>query len=79
VPEDSIVEKRMFLTEIRQLRYLSIIAGPRTSTEIAYIAFLTKLQKRQCPKMKFAFLIPKNTNSRFLAKKKDLLQYQKCG
>jgi hypothetical protein len=32
VPEDSIVEKRMFLTEIKQLRYLSIIAGPRTST-----------------------------------------------
>jgi len=45
-------------------------SGPNTSIKNSYIVFFTKMQKRQSPKMRFAFLISENTTSRFLTKKK---------
>jgi hypothetical protein len=35
--------------------------GLSTSIKSTYIVFLTKMQKRQIPKMRFAFLISENT------------------
>jgi hypothetical protein len=55
---------------VADYRFLAITAGSSISIYIAYIVFFTKMQKRQSPKMKFAFLISENTTSRFLAKEK---------
>ena len=43
------------------LEYLAKSATWNESIPIAYIVFLTKMQKRQNPKMRFAFLISENT------------------
>jgi hypothetical protein len=41
--------------------YLAMSAGFSTSIKSSYILCLTKMQKRQTPKMRFAFLISGNT------------------
>jgi len=54
------------MTEIASayvLRYLAKTARSNTVIKSSYILFLTKMQKRQSPKMRFAFLISKNTIS----------------
>jgi hypothetical protein len=45
----------------KKYRYFAKSAGKSTSILIAYIAFFTKMQKRQPQKMRFAFLISENT------------------
>ena len=46
-------------------------------TKIEDSLFYTKMQKRHIPKMRFAFLISKNTSIQFLAKRKIFNRYQR--
>ena len=67
--------KKMNVRDYILDRYLAKTIGPSISILSTYIVFFTKMQKRQSPKMRFAFLISENTTSRFLANRKIYCRY----